>query len=176
LIAITDAAWDSPRSRVQFWAGKSPKVLATFDDCAGAEPVCSPDGKWGVYGTDGGAVKVFNVKKKAIQHTLHGTGDRVDALAFSPNSKTVVSGGADKIVRFWDVETGKPLGALVLLTDGQWLAVSPEGYYRASSRAAGKFYFVVEPEGETARNMKPAEFTEKYSWRNDPMKFRLVAR
>jgi WD40 repeat protein len=32
------------------------------------------------------------------------------AVAFSPDGRTCVTGGADRAVRFWDVATGKPLG------------------------------------------------------------------
>src|ERR1043165_8551374 len=38
-------------------------------------------------------------------------GNVVTALAFSPDGKVLASGGMDQRVRFWDVATGKELGA-----------------------------------------------------------------
>ena len=36
---------------------------------------------------------------------LRGHTSRVDAVAFSPNSQILASGGADETIRLWDVET-----------------------------------------------------------------------
>ena len=61
-----------------------------------------------------------------------GQGDRVTALAFSPDSKTLVSGGEDLTVRMWVPATGKEvrrfgehadkIGAIAFAADGKMLA------------------------------------------------------
>lgn len=38
---------------------------------------------------------------------LAGHGQRIDALAFSPNGSTLASGGPDRLVRLWDVSEGR---------------------------------------------------------------------
>ena len=52
----------------------------------------------------------------------------VNSVAFSPDGKTLVSGGADNAIRFWDVASGK--GTKTLAGDGRAVnsvAYSPDG-------------------------------------------------
>src|SRR5262249_51349969 len=44
--------------------------------------------------------------------TLHGHTEQVLCVAFSPDGKTLASGGADNTIRFWEVATGKELATL----------------------------------------------------------------
>ena len=156
---------------VGLWAGKPLQALEPLRDQYGAFAVCSPNGKQVAYGAKDYLIKVYDVEKKAVAKTLRGHTNTVNALAFSPDGKVLVSGSEDQTIRFWDVETGLARGVLVVQPDGQWVAVSADGHYRASPKA--QFYFTVVPEGEAkAHNLTPAEFADKYGWTNDPEKVR----
>ena len=66
--------------------------------------------------------------------TLEGHTDHIKALAFSPNGKMLGSGGRDKTIRLWDVETGNSLFTITGHRNGiRALAFSPNGKTLASA-------------------------------------------
>jgi WD40 repeat protein len=52
------------------------------------------------------------VASRQLKATLQGHTDEINALAFSPDGKTLVTGSRDKTVRIWDVALTKPLIAM----------------------------------------------------------------
>jgi cytochrome c len=55
-----------------------------------------------------GSVKIMERETGKDVSTLVGPGLPVWSLAFHPDGKTILTGGADRIVRKWDVATGQP--------------------------------------------------------------------
>jgi cytochrome c len=56
-----------------------------------------------------GAVTILNRATGATVSALVGPGLPVWSLAFHPDGKTILTGGADRVVRKWTVATGQPL-------------------------------------------------------------------
>ncbi len=69
-------------------------------------------------------------------------GDRILAIALSPDGKTLLSGGSDKAARLWDLETGRPIGS-TMRHDGVVVGVafSPDGSTAATVTGAGRVRF-----------------------------------
>ena len=61
-----------------------------------------------------GAVAIVERSTRKIAHTLVGPGLPVWSLAFMPDNRMLLTGGADRMVRRWDATTGEPVGAVAL--------------------------------------------------------------
>jgi WD40 repeat protein len=70
--------------------------------------VTSPDGRTVATASDNAVVMTDAASQKTLWKAKGHTG-MVTAIAFSPDGKTVITGGADKAIRIWDVSTGKNL-------------------------------------------------------------------
>ena len=82
----------------------------------------SPDGAQVAAASIGGAVAVIDRKARRLARTLVGPGLPVWSVAFLPDGRTLLTGGADNIIRRWNAATGEPVDPLLLETAGDPLA------------------------------------------------------
>ena len=82
----------------------------------------SPDGKLVAAAGIRGSVAVIERTGRKLAHTLVGPGLPVWSVAFFPDSRTLLTGGADRIIRRWDATSGEPIGAAVIGAPGDPLA------------------------------------------------------
>ncbi|MGD0025622.1 MAG: c-type cytochrome, partial [Xanthobacteraceae bacterium] len=61
-----------------------------------------------------GAVAVIERAERKVAHTLVGPGLPVWSAAFFPDNRTLLTGGADRMIRRWDAATGEPIGSVTL--------------------------------------------------------------
>ena len=99
---------------------------AAGEVAAGPRPVISiaisPDGALVAAASIGGSVAVIDRKTRALARTLVGPGLPVWSVAFFPDSRTLLTGGADNIIRRWNAVTGEPVDPLFLEAAGDPLA------------------------------------------------------
>ncbi|MGB9364541.1 MAG: c-type cytochrome [Xanthobacteraceae bacterium] len=74
----------------------------------------SPDGALAAAAGIRGSVAVIERKDRKLARTLVGPGLPVWSVAFLPDSRTMITGGADRMVRRWDAITGDHIGAVAL--------------------------------------------------------------
>ncbi|WP_414644795.1 c-type cytochrome [Bradyrhizobium sp.] len=93
---------------------------------AGPRPVISiatsPDGALVAAAGIGGTVAVIDRRTRDLARTLVGPGLPVWSVAFLPDSRTLLTGGADNIIRRWNAVTGEPVDPLLLEKQGDPLA------------------------------------------------------
>ncbi|MFP6574760.1 MAG: hypothetical protein VB912_06375, partial [Pirellulaceae bacterium] len=66
----------------------------------------SPDGRQLASASLDNHVKLWDVQKGEVLHTLKGHGDGVYTVAYDPSGKKVVSGSLDHSLKIWDSQTG----------------------------------------------------------------------
>ncbi len=74
----------------------------------------SPDGNLVAAAGIRGSVAVIERKTRTLAHTLVGPGLPVWSIAFFPDSRTLLTGGTDRIIRRWDASSGEPVGTIVV--------------------------------------------------------------
>lgn len=93
---------------------------------AGPTPIIalalSPDGTRAAAASIGGAVAVLERRSAKVLFNLVGPGLPVWSLAFRPDGLELLTGGADRVVRRWDMRTGQHIGAAVLARPEDFLA------------------------------------------------------
>jgi WD40 repeat protein/serine/threonine protein kinase len=95
----------------------------------------SPNGRWLASG-DSSWVRLWDLAKRKETHALSGHTDQVTSVAFSSDSKSLVSGSKDATVKVWDVALGqgrlswtlhsKPVTRVAISPDGGRLASASE--------------------------------------------------
>ena len=74
----------------------------------------SPDGATVAAAGIRGSVAIIDRAARKIARTLVGPGLPVWSVAFFPDNRTLLTGGADRVLRRWDAATGDPIGAITV--------------------------------------------------------------
>lgn len=83
----------------------------------------SRDGRWIAAAGTGGVVAIIDRTVRSVARTLVGSGSPVWSVAFLPDNATLLTGGADGVIRRWNTQTGDPIGSSLKGTPGDPLAV-----------------------------------------------------
>ena len=96
----------------------------------------SPDGTLAVSGGSEGVVKVWDLATGKQKHVLSGHVGEVTAVGISRDGRRVFSGGDDSTLKVWDARAGKLLGSFIAAANGEWLVMTPDGFFAASKAGA----------------------------------------
>jgi WD40 repeat protein len=75
-----------------------------------------------------------------VLHTFAGHSDVVSSVAFSPDGRQLLSGNVDGTTRVWNGVTG---AALAATSEGDWLAITPDGFFAGAAKTSDKMMSVV---------------------------------
>jgi cytochrome c len=85
----------------------------------------SPDGKLIAAAGIRGSVALIERSSRKLLRTLVGPGLPVWSVAFFPDSRTLLTGGTDRVIRRWDALSGEPIGEAVAGAPADPLAAYP---------------------------------------------------
>lgn len=124
--------------KLKLWNIKSGRKIHTFQGHSGIVQALafSPNGELALSGSNDNTLKLWDIKSGRNIRTFQGHLDSVDTVAFSPDGKLALSGSLDSTVRLWNVQTGEEVAKMVNFIDGEWITITPEGYYMASLNGA----------------------------------------
>jgi WD40 repeat protein len=83
-----------------------------------------------------GEIKIWDVATGKAVKTLAGRATWIRSLTFSPDGKKLLYTSADKTIRLCDIATGKQIAQFISFFDGEWIVITPEGYFNASPNGA----------------------------------------
>jgi len=101
----------------------------------------SPEGNYIASVSSDNPINLWEVSTGVLVRTFEGHEDEVLSVCFSPDGKYIASGSSDGTIRLWDVKFGKEVAQFIFFSDGEWVAITSEGYYNAS--ANGERYLNV---------------------------------
>ena len=78
------------------------------------ELAISPDGALVAAAGIRGSVAVIDRKTRQLERTLVGPGLPVWSVAFFPDSRTLLTGGTDRMIRRWNAVSGEPIDTVVV--------------------------------------------------------------
>ncbi len=123
---------------MRMWDMKTLSLVKTLPGHMGAIRTVqvTPNGKYALSAGEDRTIRIWDLEKGAEVRTLTGHKDTIYSLALSRDGKRILSASHDGTIRLWDFETGKERLQLVLFLNGEWIALTPEGYFDASKNGA----------------------------------------
>nr|WP_319383291.1 caspase family protein [uncultured Roseibium sp.] len=92
------------------------------------------DGRLVAAASERGAI-IWNTAEGKMHARLVGHSAPVSSLHFSPDNTRIATSSYDGTVRLW-TKNGEELLRFYLFADGEWLAISPEGFFNGSDKGA----------------------------------------
>jgi WD40 repeat protein len=133
---------------VKFWTLPSGALFRTVSTVAVPYRLAvSPDGNWIALGMAHGNLQLWSANGQS-QRALAGHTDTVGAVAFAPNSQTLVSASLDHTTKIWSTNSAALLNSFTDSTDAMnAVAVAPQGRFLVSSGA--QVYLRLLSNGQT---------------------------
>jgi WD40 repeat protein len=126
--ALSAGGWNGT---LKLWDVGSGRVLRAFERHSDRvnSVAFSHDGRSAVSGGDDTTLKLWDVATGKLLRIFKGHASWVNGAGYSPDGRWVFSASFDGTIRFWSISSGKEMLRLVGREDGNWLAITPDGFF-----------------------------------------------
>ncbi len=100
--------------------------------------VYSPVNKHLMASSYGNRILVWDVEAGRALRTFAGIGAAIVGLGFAPDKIHLLSVDDAGILNYWDPATGTLLASVMTFPHGEWIVITPEGFFDASSAKVGR--------------------------------------
>jgi WD40 repeat protein len=122
---------------VSSWDAESGAPLLSLRDAGSVQSVAfSPDGAQILTGSDDGAARLWNAATGSPIRTLKGHSLDVRSAVFSPDGRLILTASWDTTVGVWNTADGARLASMIALEGGEWITITPEGFFASSEHGA----------------------------------------
>lgn len=127
-----------------------------------------PDGNKVAIGSYDKTISILDMETEKEVYNLISHASTIRSISISQNNKYLISSANDSTTKVWNLETGKEIAMLIGFVDGEWVIITPEGYFNASSKGAKYLTVKIKNDFYSMDN-----YTEKF-YRPDLVKISLV--
>lgn|SRR5262245_61982420 len=135
------------------WDVKTGRRLLTLSDQSRVGEVVvafSPDGKRVLTGIDdaatedGNTTRLWNATTGALLRSFRPDAaiPSTTSVAFSSDGTRVFSGDQNGSIAIWNAETGTLLATMIATADGEWVTITAEGFFEASTKGSQLIHVV----------------------------------
>ncbi|MDX2511637.1 MAG: caspase family protein [Desulfobacterales bacterium] len=97
------------------------------------DAIFSPDGKYLLTGHRDNKIRLWNVASGKVERIFKGHSGAVIQVSYTEDGRHIVSSSWDGTIRLWGISTGKEIAQFISFKDGEWIVITPEGYYNSSA-------------------------------------------
>jgi WD40 repeat protein len=107
------------------------------------EAAFSPDGQLIIAGDSSGiGLTIWDARSGRVIRPLNGNTGNPKQFIFLQGGRRVVVGNSNGTSTIWNPQTGELLATIVQQRDGEWLTITPEGFFVASQKGDGLLHIV----------------------------------
>ncbi len=96
----------------------------------------SPNNQYLLSGSVDKTLRLWDIESGNIKKIFHGGFEGIQRVAFNSNMTQIYSVNYEGIIKIWDINTGEELLEMMNFDDGEWLSITPEGYFNGSKGVA----------------------------------------
>lgn len=120
---------------MRLWDVSSGKEILKFTGQANNrfdKVAISPDGRIALSGSQDKGMRLWDLNTGKELRLFAGHSTEVTSVVFSPDERFAMSASSDGTARLWEINSGKETVQFIYFTGGEWVVITPEGFYNAS--------------------------------------------